>query len=283
LARDRLYDLPVGRYVIRGGRAGYDRLRVLAAARRASTLELFRRAGLRPGMRCVDLGCGSGDVTLDLAALAGPAGGATGVDMDQAKLEFARAAARERGLANVAFEAADVTAWAGPGEYDFVYCRFLLQHLARPVELLRRMWDAVRPGGVLAVEDADLEGLFCDPDNAGFSFYQRMYAEVLARHGGDPGCARRLVRYFRDAGIPGPEVRLLQGVNTGGDAKAMPLLTLKAIADSIVSAGLATADEVTAAIEDLRAFTAHPDTLVSDPRIFQVWARRGADNTPAAR
>jgi hypothetical protein len=78
-------------------------------------------------------------------------------------------------------------------------------------------------------------------------------------------------------------VRLLQAVNTGGDAKAMPLLTLEAIADSIVTAELATADEVTAAIEDLRAFTARPDTLVSDPRIFQVWARRGADTTPAVR
>jgi ubiquinone/menaquinone biosynthesis C-methylase UbiE len=271
----------MGRYVIRGGREGYQRLRVLAAARRASTLELFQLAGLRPGMQCVDLGCGSGDVTLDLAALAGPAGGAVGIDADQAKLELAREAARERGLANVAFEAADVSQWAGPGEYDFVYCRFLLQHLAVPVGLLRRMWDAVRPGGVLAVEDADLEGLFCDPDNDGFSFYRQMYAEVLAHNGGDPGCARRLVRYFRETGIPDPAMRLLQGVSTDGDAKVMPLLTLEAIADSIVSSGLATAAEVAAAIGSLRAFTTHPDTLISDPRIFQVWARRGTDDSTA--
>jgi len=74
----------VERYVIRGGREGYDRLRVLAAARRASTLELFQLAGLLPGMRCADLGCGSGDVTLDLAALAGPAGRVVGIDADQA-------------------------------------------------------------------------------------------------------------------------------------------------------------------------------------------------------
>jgi cyclopropane fatty-acyl-phospholipid synthase-like methyltransferase len=79
------------RYVIRGGREGYARLRVLAAARRASTLELFQLAGLRPGMRCVDLGCGSGDVTPGMAALAGPAGRVTGIDADQAKLEYARA------------------------------------------------------------------------------------------------------------------------------------------------------------------------------------------------
>ena len=271
----------MGRYVLRGGREGYDRLRVLAAARRASTLELFQLTGLRPGMRCVDLGCGSGDVTLDMAALAGPAGWVAGIDADQAKLELAREAARERGLANVVFEVADVGRWAGPGEYDFVYCRFLLQHLARPVDLLRRMWDAVRPGGVLAVEDADLEGLFCDPDNAGSSFYQRMYVEVLARNGGDPTCARRLARYFRETGIPAPEMRLLQQVNADGDAKAMPLLTLEAIADSIVHAGLATAGEVTAAIEDLRAFTTRPETLISDPRIFQVWARRGSHDAAA--
>jgi ubiquinone/menaquinone biosynthesis C-methylase UbiE len=264
------------RYVIRGGREGFERLRVLAAARRASTRELFELAGLRPGMRCVDLGCGSGDVTLDMAALAGPAGWVTGIDADQAKLELAQEMARERGVANVVFEAADINHWSGRSEYDFVYCRFVLQHLARPVDLLRRMWDAVRPGGVLAVEDADLEGLFCDPDNAGFSFCRRMYAEVLARNGGDPGCARRLARYFREAGTATPQMRLQQAVSFGGDAKAMPMLTLEAIADSIVISGLASAAEVTAAIEDLRAFTARPDTLISDPRILQVWAPRPA-------
>jgi ubiquinone/menaquinone biosynthesis C-methylase UbiE len=137
-----LYDLFTERYVIRGGRLGYDRLRVLAAARRASTLELFQLAGLRPGMRCVDVGCGSGDVTLDMAVLVGPAGWVVGIDIDQAKLEFAREAARGRGLANVAFETADVNQWTGPGQYDFVYCRFLLQHLAWPAGLLSRMWDA---------------------------------------------------------------------------------------------------------------------------------------------
>jgi len=264
------------RYALSGGREGYERLRVLAAARRASTLELFRLAGVRPGMRCVDLGCGSGDVTFEMAALAGPAGSAVGIDMDRAKLAPARVAARELGLVNVAFEIGDVNQWHGAGEYDFVYRRFVFQHLARPVDLLRRMWEAVRPGGVLAVEDADLEGLFCDPDNDGFSFYRRSYAEVRARNGGDPGCARRLVRYFREIGISDPAMRMLQGISAGGDAKMMPLLTLEAIADSIVSARLASADEIASAIEDLAAFTADPGTTIADPRIFQVWARRDA-------
>ena len=71
-------------------------------------------------------------------------------------------------------------------------------------------------------------------------------------------------------------MRMLQGINADGDAKVMPLLSLQAIADSIVSAGLAGADEVAAAIEDLALFTEDPGTTVADPRIFQVWARRDA-------
>ena len=96
------------------------------------------------GMRCLDLGCGGGEVTFDLALLAGPAGSVTGVDMDADKLALARKSAQERGIANVGFRSGNVNDWDEPDTYDFVYCRFLLQHLARPVDLLRRMWAAVR-------------------------------------------------------------------------------------------------------------------------------------------
>ena len=77
------------RYVLRGGRWGYDRLQLLARVRRAHTLELLGLAGLRPGMRCVDLGCGGGEGTFELAELAGPGGFVVGVDMDEVKLALA--------------------------------------------------------------------------------------------------------------------------------------------------------------------------------------------------
>ena len=108
----------------------------------------------------------------------------TGVDMDEAKLELARAAAAEGGHANVEFRVANVNEWHETSAYDLVYCRFLLQHLNRPVDLLRRMWAAVRPGGALVAEDADFDGLFCQPPNDGFAFYARMYPRVLQRYGG---------------------------------------------------------------------------------------------------
>jgi len=104
----------VERYVLRGGRWGYDRLQLLARARRADTLELFGRAGIRPGLRCLDLGCGGGEVSFELARLTGPDGSVTGIDMDEVKLALAREAAGGKGLANVEFRAANVNDWAEP-------------------------------------------------------------------------------------------------------------------------------------------------------------------------
>ena len=262
------------RYVIRGGRDGYARLQVLARARRADTVELLHRAGLRPGMRCLDLGCGGGDVSFELASLAGSAGSVIGIDMDEVKLALAREVAAERGLANVEFRAGNVNDWSEPGGYDFVYCRFLLQHLSQPAELLARMWEAVRPGGAIAVEDTDYEGVFCDPPNDGVDFHKRMYPRLVEQNGGDALIGRKLYRYFLQAGIPDPSLHVAQGADARGEAKTVILLTLRGVADSLVSAGLASAEEVTAAIEDLAAFTAAPDTVVSGARIFQVWARR---------
>ena len=78
---------------------------------------------------------------------------------------------------------------------------------------------------------------------------------------------RKLYRYFGQAGIAEPQVRLAQGLAVTEDLKEIAVLTLEATADAIISAGLASASEVAAALADLRAFAA---TLVGDPRTFQV-------------
>jgi ubiquinone/menaquinone biosynthesis C-methylase UbiE len=225
-------------------------------------------------MRCLDLGCGGGEVTFDLARLTGPSGSVVGIDMDAAKVGLAADDAGRQGLGNVEFRTGNAADWDEPGGYDLVYSRFLLQHLSRPVDLLRRMWRAVTDDGVIAVEDADFDGLFCEPANSGFDFYARLYPQVCALGGGDPAIGRKLLRYFAEAGIGDPELRLVQSLGAAGDTKALALSTLEASADAIIEAGLASRGEVDAAAADLAAFTAAEGTLIGDPRTFQVWARR---------
>ena len=260
--------------MIRGGREGYERLLVLARERWPDTAALFDRAGLAPGMHCVDLGCGGGHVTLEMARLVAPGGSVTGVDMDEVKLDLARREAAGRGLGNIEFRLLNLNDWDEPGGYDAVYCRFVLQHLSRPVDLLRRMWAGVRPGGILIVEDADFDGWCCHPADEGFDFFLSAYSQVIKRRGGDHAMGRKLYGCFLAAGIPDPEVALVQPVQTQGEAKALAWSTLDATADAIVSEQLASADEVTAALDDLQRFTADPRTLICGPRVFQLWSRR---------
>src|SRR4051812_13143068 len=86
-------------YTIRGGDLGADRLRVVGRATWAGTERLLGHAGLRPGMTCLDFGCGSGEVSVPLAKIVGTEGRVVGIDMDDGVLERARALAREQGVA----------------------------------------------------------------------------------------------------------------------------------------------------------------------------------------
>jgi ubiquinone/menaquinone biosynthesis C-methylase UbiE len=263
----------VERYVIRGGQAGYERLQVLARERWPDTAALLDRVGVKAGMRCIDLGCGGGEVTFEIARLVAP-GTVTGVDMDEVKLELARNAAAERGFDNVAFTARNLNEWTDESVYDLVYARFVLQHLSRPVDLLRRMWAAVRPGGAIAVEDADFDGWACDPLNNGFDFFVRTYAEAIHRRGGDHALGRKLLRYFAEAEITGPDLNLVQPVYTAGDPNRLALSTLESSSEAILSEGIASEEELHAAIESLRRFSNDPGTFILGPRIFQLWSRR---------
>ncbi len=264
------------RYLIRGGREGYDRLLLLARTRWPDTSALFTRAGVRAGMRCVDLGCGGGEVTLELARLVAPDGAAIGVDMDETKLGLAREEAERRAVPNVEFLSADVNAWAEPDAYDVVYARFLLQHLSRPGELLARMWSAVRAGGRLIVEDADFDGWCCHPANEGFEFFLRTYRETIARRGGDHAAGRKVPGYFLGCGIPRPEIGVVQSAWLDEEGKALPWTTLDATQDAILAEGVASPEEVASALDDLARFTRDPTTVISGPRIFQLWSARPA-------
>jgi 2-polyprenyl-3-methyl-5-hydroxy-6-metoxy-1,4-benzoquinol methylase len=123
----------MARYIIRGGVEGKKRLEVLARVMWPTTERVLREAGLAPGMTCLDLGCGGGDVTLQLATAVGPQGRVIGVDMDEIKLELARQLATRAGLGNVQFQQLNVQDWIEESRYDCIYSRFLLTHLADPL------------------------------------------------------------------------------------------------------------------------------------------------------
>src|SRR5262249_8548634 len=130
---------PAGPYVLATGEAAAHRLRILHSVYGPGTRRVLLDAGIQPGMRVADLGCGVGMVTALLAELVGPAGSIVGIDASAAQLAQARAQLNA-GTRNVCFvEASAIGTGLPGGSFDLVCCRFLLMHLPEPEKALHEM------------------------------------------------------------------------------------------------------------------------------------------------
>ena len=242
---------------------------------RPTTRHLLERVGLGAEMACLDVGCGGGDATCEIARIVGPRGRAVGIDMDATKIELARSEATDAGLA-VDFRVSDAGESAGTAEFDVVYARFLLTHLRDPAALVAQMVGHLRPGGTVVVEDIDFRGHFCHPDSPAFGRYVDLYSQVVRRRGGDPDIGPRLPSLLHGAGLADVQMNVVQPAGMAGDVKLIAPLTMENIAEAVLTEELASREEVDGVVRELYAFAEDPRTVLSVPRVVQAWGRRPA-------
>jgi len=163
----------------------------------------YLAAELRPGLRVLDVGCGPGTITIDLARRVAPAR-VVGVDLEVSVLEQARATAVSTGVGNVEFVVGSAYDLRGvleaSGPFDIVHAHQVLLHLADPVAGLREMLRATRPAGVLAARDADYAAAAFWPADPRLDRWLEIYRAVAHDNGTEPDAGRRLMAWARSAG-----------------------------------------------------------------------------------
>jgi ubiquinone/menaquinone biosynthesis C-methylase UbiE len=239
----------------------------------------WERGGFGPGQRLLDLGCGPGYATLDLARLVGATGSVLGVDVSPRFVGHLRARAATLGVTNVAAEVQDAEALELPAEsFDGAYARWMLTFVRRPEVVVAGAARALKPGGRLVIHDySKYDGLQLAPESPAF---QRAIAAVIRSWrdgGGDPHVGARLPRMMVDAGLDVVSITPLARIARPGDALwQWPRTFFDNYLPGLVQRGLLSQAEMEAFDADWAARAAHPASYVSTPPMVEVVAvKRG--------
>ncbi|MFI9271053.1 methyltransferase domain-containing protein [Kitasatospora sp. NPDC052896] len=235
------------------------------------TLRHLDDAGLTGGWACWEVGAGGPELPNRLAERVGPTGRVVATDLDTGWLAGDRVHPRVEVLRH------DVAADPAPtGPFDLVHARLVLVHVADRERALRTMVEALRPGGVLVLEDADpaLQPLICldeyGPEQRLANRLRAGFRTLLAERGADLGYGRTLPRLLRGAGLADVRAEAYFPVTSPACA-VLESATVRQVRAQLVERGLATEAEIE---QHLAAVAAGRLDLTTSP-LITAWGRRG--------
>ena len=261
------------RYLL-AGKHDHDRLRVISEIHDGRTRELLTKAGLSSGHRFVEFGCGLGYVTR-WAATQGAS--ATGIDASEEQVLAAQALTREAVTDRVEFRAGSVyEPGLDAGSVDVSYSRWLMVHLQRPVDAMRAIHAALKPGGVMVCEEADVSAVYAEPRSVAYEEMRDIGIAGGHARGVDYTGGRRAHLWAKEAGFEILHVDAYHPHYLTGDHKGFWNWTLRNAGVGLVTEGSLSMMKLQELVEGMTQADESPDTLVAHCRMHQVIARKPA-------
>ncbi len=269
-------------YPIKTSKHEVARLRMQSDLFRADAESMLDRIGVGLGWRCLDLCCGVGGIIDLLSRRVGTEGTVTGADVDSAKLAVARDWAAANGLDNVRFEQTDAFATGFPEtSFDLVHSRFALSVIPNGTGILDHMVTLVRPGGIVFVEEVNVQTMECVPPDPVWDRALALMVDTFAKIGADVHLGPKLYGMFRAIGLTELRVRPCLHALRAGDPMMMHLpSTVESMREAILSVDMLTAVELEHMVERLRKHLSKPDTLTISYSMVQVAGRVPKDGLP---
>jgi SAM-dependent methyltransferase len=255
------------------------RLEVQGKALAPATRMIFAEAGIRPGMRVLDLGCGAGDAAFVAADLVGPGGSVVGVDRSPDALARARLRAGQRGLTQVQFIEGDIHDPVPGGPFDAIVERVVLLWVPDPAIVLRRQATVLRPGGLVVPVETDFT-LGWLPETP-LTTQVRSWMLEAADRAGISGPGPRLWALAQEAGLRPLGMIGIQPHFGPDDPVGLAWLTeaMRGFAELIMGTGVATAEEIgidtfeQRLADEQRKYQA----VFAMPVVYSAWATTGPE------
>jgi cyclopropane fatty-acyl-phospholipid synthase-like methyltransferase len=261
-------------YILGVGRSDHDRLHVISEIHDGDTRELLKRAGLSAGHRFVEFGCGLGYVSRWAAELGAHA---TGIDLNEHQVEVAQRMADEAGLKTARFQVANVYEHGlEPESVDVTHCRWLLVHLNRPVDAMRSIYAALKPGGVMVCEECDASAIYSEPPSLAYQEFVELGLNAGKRRGADYCGGKRAHLWAREAGFEIVHVNAYQPHYISGKHKGFWNWTMVTAGEGMVREGTLSEERLRELERGMSAADMDPHTVVAHARMHQLIARKPA-------
>jgi hypothetical protein len=208
------------------------------------TYQLLRMAGIGPGMRVLDVGCGAGDVTLQIAAITGASGSVTGVDSDPAVLAVAAKRAADAGLPNVTFRQATLPDVRLDSPVDAITGRAILLHLDDPAAAVRALSLLLRPGGIMTFQEFNITRARSVPPLPLVAQCVEWVCQAYRAVGRDPDAGQQLFSVFLEAGLPAPRMTVAVPALRGPAVCANAAGSVTSVLPLLERTGIVTREEV---------------------------------------
>jgi SAM-dependent methyltransferase len=264
-------------YVLGNDPQELERLDRQAASIERPTRLLMQAAGIRSGLRVLDLGTGLGHVARIAGELVGESGAVVGLDESGDALAVARRRAEVAGVRNVSFIEADVRHWQAPDPFDVVVGRLILFHLADPIGAVRHQLRHLRSGGTLVAIDFDLGSARAEPAVPLVAEALEWVVRAFEAAGASPRIGARLGSILTKAGLHDVTTFGMQGYLQPGDAAAAQLLAgvVRSLSPAIVRHGIATEEQLGLPTIERRLGEAlvQADAVLLPPTVAGAWGR----------
>jgi len=263
-------------YILGRTSAEYQRLHIQALKWEPITLRVLLQAGLKPGMHCLDAGCGTGDVMRLMGSIVTKSGSVTGFDIDKNIGEEALSILNSLDNSNYSFERTDITT-VDPerSKYDFVFARFLLVHMTDPHAIIKKLFSTVKDGGTLLIQDYDFSSIKAGKKLQHITDYVRQVNNAaFSRTGKDPETGTNLAAYFAET-IGDPDGTDAASIITPfKEGASMMKAVLKALTPILLKLNITTKDRLNQCFDDLDTGSEEKNMFLLWPMMNGAWKRK---------
>jgi SAM-dependent methyltransferase len=242
---------------------------------RPRATDAWRRAGFTSGQTLLDVGCGPGLATIDLAEIVGPRGRIVAIDRSRRFLDAVEASARSRGLDNIATHEADLDEGALPGvAADGAWIRWVLAFVKAPRQLLNRIAAALKPGAVLVVHEYFHYATWrFVPRSKAQEEFVTVVTEAWRAEGGEPDVGHDLPVWLGELGF---EIRsllpIVDVIRPTDYAWQWPKSFVEVGVRRLVDLGRLSPESAAIVSKEFAALEAAPHTLMITPAVMEILA-----------